>query len=59
MITHEVKLMVLYEIERRIMDETTPGDRKYDSGWKVVQEMLEEEFKARDAYQRTVERTVR
>lgn len=54
MITHEVKLMVLYEVERRIRDVTTAGDRMYDSGWKVLQEMLEEEFKARDAYQRTV-----
>lgn len=49
MVTPEVRLMVLYDIEKRIMAVTTKGDREYDTGWKIVQEMIEEEYKYRDA----------
>lgn len=41
--------MVLYDVEKRIMDQTTKTDREYDTGWKVVQRMIEEEYKHRDA----------
>lgn len=55
MVTHETKLKVLYEVEQRIMDIlTTKAERDSDVGWTIVYEMIEEEFKARDAYSKSL-----
>lgn len=52
-ITPETWLAVLYEVERKIMKRLPlKGCRDEEISWQVLQEMIEDEYKRRDALAR-------